>query len=254
MHEALTAAAEAARTIDPGGWTSSTIRHPAARSSRLAVDLDRVSKRFDRDGTIAVADVCLAVPARSTCLVEGPSGSGKTTLLALIGCMVRPTAGRVRIDGVEVTRLPEDHLAALRRQRIGFVFQSHHLIRGATALDNVEVPAIPCPEVDGSLHGRAMTLLARFGLADRAGTRVERLSGGEQQRVAIARALVNRPSILLADEPTAHLDAETAETFMDLVGELVAGGVTVVVASHDPVVCGSGAFSQVVRLRGGRLV
>jgi len=253
MHRALNTAEQAARSLDRERWTPSEVPRPVAPPTRLAVDLDRVSKRFEGDGATALADVCLAVPERSTCLIEGPSGSGKTTLLALMGCMLRPTAGRIRIDGTEVTRLPEDHLAALRRRRIGFVFQSHHLIRGASAVDNVEVPAIPCPEVDGRLRDRSLALLARFGLADRADTRVERLSGGEQQRVAIARALMNRPSIVLADEPTAHLDADTAETFLDLVDELRAGGVTVVVASHDPVVCGAGSFAQVVRLRAGRL-
>ncbi len=157
--------------------------------------------------------------------------------------MIRPTAGRVRVAGRETTRLPEDRLAALRRRQFGFVFQSHQLIRGASALDNVIVPALPRAEVNGNLRPLGRRLLARFGLAERAGERVERLSGGEQQRVAIARALVNDPAVVLADEPTAHLDRATGGAFLDLVSELQEQGRTVLVASHDPLLSESGCFA-----------
>jgi len=233
-----------------------------ARRENVAVlrpamlELEDVSKSFEEDVTpraAVVSAITLRVPRRAACLLEGPSGSGKTTLLSLIGCMVRPTSGRIRVDGVEATRLSEDRLADLRRRKFGFVFQSRNLIRGASALENVMVPGLPRRESNGSLADRAKTLLARFGVADRAHVRVERLSGGEQQRVAIARALINDPQVVLADEPTSHLDAETAQGFLTLLADLRAEGKTVILASHDPLLCRSGWFTQVLRLRRGRL-
>ncbi len=239
-------------------------RQPAAAPStgpttepEPLIELVDVTKLFESDagpGFTAVADLDLAIAAGSATLVEGPSGSGKTTLLSLVGCMVRPTSGRIRVAGREVTRLPEDRLAELRRRCFGFVFQSHHLIRGASALANVMVPALPCAEVDGDLGPRARRLLARLGLAERARERVERLSGGERQRVAIARALVNDPRVFVADEPTAHLDSVTAGAFLDLLADLRAEGRTVIVASHDPEVCGSRFFDRRLALSGGRLL
>lgn len=235
---------------------SSARREKVAGLLPAMLELEGVSKSFEEDVTpraAVVSGINFKIPSRSACLLEGPSGSGKTTLLSLIGCMVRPTAGRIRVDGVEATRLSEDRLAELRRREFGFVFQGHNLIRGASALENVTVPGLPCREVNGDLAPRARALLARFGLAERAHVRVERLSGGEQQRVAIARALINDPRVVLADEPTAHLDPDTALSFLDLLADLRAEGKTVIVASHDPVLCRSGWFTQVLRLRRGRL-
>jgi putative ABC transport system ATP-binding protein len=229
----------------------------AADPRPALVELSGVTKVFSADGVHprpAVACPILTLPAHSATLVEGPSGSGKTTLLGLIGCMVRPTAGRIRIDGRDVTRLPEDQLATLRRRCFGFVFQGHHLIRGASALDNVMIPALPCPEVDGDLRPRATALLGRLDLADRIAVPVERLSGGEQQRVAIARALINDPPLVLADEPTAHLDGTTARSFLDVAADLLGRGKTLIVASHDPVLRDSGLFSRTVRIRDGRVL
>jgi len=229
------------------------------------VELRGVSKVFAAKGSpdfAALSAIDLTLPPGSATLVEGPSGSGKTTLLGLIACLVRPTAGRIRIGDREVTRLPEEQLAALRRRHFGFVFQSHHLIRGASALDNVVVPALPGPgwepeterdwPEDPDHRGRG--LLERLGLEHRAGERIERLSGGERQRVAIARALINDPPFLLADEPTAHLDAAASARFLDLLGELAGAGRTVIVASHDPLLLSAPLFSRRYELRGGRLL
>ncbi len=135
--------------------------HPAAEVRPAIVELENVTKVFAtgaKTGVSAVTDMSLTIPARNATLIRGPSGSGKTTLLSVIGCMVRPTSGRIRVEGREVTRLPEDLLAGLRRQRFGFVFQNHHLIRGASALDNVMLPALPCPEVNGDLRDNAEDL------------------------------------------------------------------------------------------------
>jgi len=222
----------------------------------VVLELEGVSKSFDNGGgprAAVVSDIDLSIPPRSAYLLEGPSGSGKTTLLSLIGCMVRPTSGRIRVDGEEATRLSEDRLSELRRRKFGFVFQTHNLIRGASALENVMVPGLPRRGVNGDLVDRAQGLLARFDLSDRAHVRAERLSGGEQQRVAIARALINDPQVVLADEPTAHLDAETAQAFLEVLDDLRAEGKSVLVASHDPLLRRSDRFTRVLRLRRGRL-
>jgi putative ABC transport system ATP-binding protein len=221
------------------------------------VEAHRVSKRFaspGRAGVAAVDDVTIRIPERSITLIQGPSGSGKTTLLAVIGCMLRPTAGRVTVAGRDITRLSEDLLADVRRRHFGFVFQSRHLIQRATALENVMVPGLPCPEFNGDLRLRARSLLARLGLEAKAHRRVQSLSGGEQQRVAIARALVNDPEVLIADEPTAHLDSSSGSTFIHLAFELLARGKSVIVASHDPAICSIDSYTRVFELRDGHLV
>jgi putative ABC transport system ATP-binding protein len=231
-------------------------RHLAIAAPPAIVELEGVTKVFaagGRTGVAAITDICLSIPAGRPTLITGPSGSGKTTLLSVIACMARPTSGRIRVEGREVTRMPEELLARLRRERFGFAFQAHHLIRGASALANVMLPALPRPEVNGDLKLNAMNLLARFRLGERARVRVERLSGGEQQRVAIARALINDPLVFIADEPTAHLDSRTAQSFLDVIRELAAEGKTIIVASHDPVLCESDFFARVLELRDGRL-
>lgn len=224
--------------------------HPAM------IGLSGVSKTFrgyGRATMAAIEDLTLNIAERSLTLVTGPSGSGKTTLLAVIGCMMRPSTGRVTVAGEDVTRLSEDLLAEIRRRSFGFVFQSNHLIRRATALENVMVPGLPCPEFNGNLRHRARSLLARLGLDSKIDQRIELLSGGEQQRVSIARALINDPEIVIADEPTAHLDSSSAHSFLDLAFEMVGRGKSVIVASHDPTICRAGSFDRVFKLRDGRL-
>ena len=232
-------------------------RHLAIAARPAIVELEDVTKVFaagGRRGVAAITDICLSIPPGRPTLITGPSGSGKTTLLSVIACMARPTSGRIRLAGREVTRMPEELLARLRRERFGFVFQAHHLFRGTSALTNVMLPALPRPEVNGDLKANALDLLARFRLGDKAQVRVERLSGGEQQRVAIARALINDPLVFIADEPTAHLDSRTAQSFLDVIRELEAEGKAIIVASHDPVLCGSGFFARLLELREGRLI
>jgi putative ABC transport system ATP-binding protein len=219
------------------------------------IELDNVTKRFRAGaapGITAVAGMDLYVPPRATVLVRGPSGSGKTTLLGIIGGLVRPTAGRIRVNGLEITSLPDDVLAEVRRRNFGFVFQGDRLIRGATALENVMVPGLPCRRVNGDLATRAESLLESLGLAGRARQRVEKMSGGERQRVAIARALIHDPPVMIADEPTAHLDSAASRSFLRLLDRLAAQGKTVIVASHDPVLCDPARYSHVVELRDGR--
>ena len=186
-------------------------------------------------------------------VVQGPSGSGKTTLINLLGLLDHPDSGRVLIDGRPVTTLHDDELADLRRDRIGFVFQSFSLIPVLTAAENVAYPMMLKGLAGTEIRRRTGRLLERVGLAARAGSRPDRLSGGERQRVAIARALANGPDLILADEPTANLDSSGAESMLDLMRELNGEQkVAFVIATHDPRVVARAL--RTVTLRDGQFV
>ena len=216
----------------------------------------------------AVDEVSLTVPAGRLMVLKGPSGSGKTTLLTLIGCMARPTSGRIHLhglpagtlpqlargDSLEITSLPERFLTAIRRRTFGFIFQQFNLVRGISVLENVMLPTYPTGEDQNRVEARATECLEGFGLARHLHASVDRLSGGEAQRVAIARALINDPAVIIADEPTAHLDSRLSEDFMALIGQFKAAGKTLLIASHDPIVYGSHLADLVVEMRDGRIV
>jgi putative ABC transport system ATP-binding protein len=186
-------------------------------------------------------------------VLRGPSGSGKTSLLSLIGCMARPTSGRIHLEGREITSLPERFLTEIRRQTFGFIFQQFHLIKGITALENVMLPAYPLGGDPVALRKRARELLDLFGIGARAESRSEWLSGGEAQRTAIARALINDPAVIIADEPTAHLDTKLSREFMEIVSRFRDQQKTIIIASHDPLVYDSPAVDRVVNMRDGRI-
>ncbi|QOC91969.1 ABC transporter ATP-binding protein [Micromonospora craniellae] len=217
------------------------------------VSLDRVRKSFplpDGAPLVAVNDVSLSLAAGSAVALTGPSGSGKSTLLHLIGAIERSDAGTIDVAGQRVTGLSGRALAAYRR-RIGFVFQRFHLLPTLTALDNVMAPLIPF-RTDFDKAARARELLAMVGLADRTAALPSRLSGGQQQRVAIARALINRPVLLLADEPTGNLDSQNGTAIVDLRLSLRdEHGTTLVMATHDPGI--AARCDRTVHLRDGRL-
>ncbi len=203
---------------------------------------------------VALAGITLSVEAHKATVLKGPSGSGKTTLLGILGCMARPTSGRIMLRDREITSLPERFLTEIRRRTFGFIFQQFNLIKGISALENVMLPAYPDGERFETLKTRAMGLLDLFNLAGRARARVEWLSGGEVQRVAIARALVNDPEIIIADEPTAHLDTRLSNEFMSIMKDLKQQGKTIVMASHDPIVYDSEIVDRVVEMRDGKVV
>lgn len=220
------------------------------------IHLVHVSKVFGTasSGTVAaLRDINLSFNGEGTIVVRGPSGSGKTTLLALLGCLSRPTAGRIWIHDTEVSGLSERRLGDLRRRYFGFVFQDFQLIHGLSALTNAMLPLYPVEPSLGKIRAKALDLLTDLGLGSRVSTRVEHLSGGEQQRVALARALVTDPGFLVADEPTAHLDRNLSQQFLSLVEGLRRRGKTVLMASHDPLVCESPVTRRVITLRDGRL-
>jgi putative ABC transport system ATP-binding protein len=197
-----------------------------------------------------LSDVSLDVPARQFLAVAGPSGSGKSTLLGLIAGLDRPTAGRITVGEVEVTALGEDELARFRRDTVGYVFQSFHLIPTLTALENVAVPLELSGEPDTG--ARALALLADVGLGERAHHYPVQLSGGEQQRVAVARAIARRPPLLLADEPTGNLDSATGTQIIDLLLALNRRlGSTLILVTHDPAL--AACADRIVTLRDGRV-
>jgi putative ABC transport system ATP-binding protein len=186
-------------------------------------------------GTVAaLRAVDLALEAGDFLVVQGPSGSGKTTLINLLGLLDRPDGGRVLLDGRPVEGIGEEERADLRRDRLGFVFQTFSLVPVLTAAENVAWPMALRGVPEAEARRRSTALLERVGLAARAGVRPDLLSGGERQRVAIARALANEPPVVLADEPTAHLDGEAAESILDLMAALNRErGVAFLVATHD---------------------
>ena len=221
------------------------------------IELDGIHKAFNQgqpNEYWALSGINLKVAARQVTALSGPSGSGKTTLLTLLGCLARPTQGRVRLRDEDVSGLPERFLTEIRRRTFGFVFQQFNLVRGLSALDNVMLPAYPLGLPYGQLREKAENQLAGLDLGHRCDARVEWLSGGEQQRVAIARALINDPEVIIADEPTANLDTALSLQFLDILSRLIDDGRTVLLTSHDPLVVESSVVNRVVRLRDGRLV
>jgi len=198
--------------------------------------------------------VTLTIDSDRATALKGPSGSGKTTLLSILGCMARPTSGRITLNDRELTSLPERFLTEIRRETFGIIFQQFNLIKGITALENVMIPAYPKGEKHAALKKRAMDLLDVLNLAGKAYSKVEWLSGGEAQRTAIARALINNPAIIIADEPTAHLDTALSREFMEIMRRLKEEGKTIIIASHDPIAYDSDVIDRIVEMRDGMIV
>jgi len=183
--------------------------------------------------------------------LTGASGSGKSTLMNIMGCLDTPTQGSYRLVGEDVAKLGEDQLARVRNRRIGFIFQSFHLLPRQTALANVAQPLVYRGIAPAQREAAARACLERVGLGHRVDHKPNEMSGGQRQRVAIARALVGRPHLLLADEPTGNLDSRTSDEIMSLLAELHAGGLTVVIVTHEPEI--AARCQRVVRLRDGRI-
>jgi len=187
------------------------------------------------DEVRAVDKISLEIMKNQTVVLYGPSGSGKTTLLGLMGTIDRPTGGRIFLNGKNITLFSDLELSRIRRETIGFVFQSFNLFSGISAWENVSNPLIPIGVGTKQRFERATALLERLDLLDRVSHSPEELSGGEQQRIAIARALINNPQILIADEPTSNIDADAVEMLLEILAELKKEGKTIIISSHDPI-------------------
>ena len=199
----------------------------------------------------ALRGVDLEIQRNEYIAVMGPSGSGKSTLMNLVGCLDTPTSGEYELDGQPVQNLADDELARIRNREIGFVFQTFNLLPRATALHNVELPLVYAGVGADERKERAAEALSMVDLADRMDHQPNELSGGQRQRVAIARALVNRPSILLADEPTGNLDSETSAEIMGVFGDLKAHGQTIIMVTHEYDI--ANYAERVVTLRDGMI-
>jgi len=217
------------------------------------VHLLKVARRYRVGGQVvdALAGVTIDIPEGQFMTILGPSGSGKSTLLNILGCLDRPTGGSYSLDGTDVSTFDDERASDFRNRRVGFVFQSFHLLPRLTVLENVLLPERFLRSSHAPLEPRARDLLERMGLGDRLTHRPEQLSGGQMQRVAIARALLMQPALLLADEPTGNLDSRSAEGVLGLLGEVHASGQTVVLVTHDGEIA-SRAQRQ-VHLRDGRI-
>lgn len=221
------------------------------------IDVARVTKSYETPaGPVSVLrDLDLRVAAGEAVAIVGPSGSGKTTLLNLLGALDRPTSGTIAIDGTPLAGLDAVAAARFRNRTLGFIFQLHHLLPQCTILENVLVPRLAggWDESDAAVRARAEVLLGQVGLRDRLGHQPWQLSGGEQLRVAIARALINRPKLILADEPTGSLDPATGERIADLLLETNAGTrAALIVVTHNPGL--ARRMQKTYRLAGGKLV
>ncbi|HEY9647127.1 MAG TPA: ABC transporter ATP-binding protein [Chroococcidiopsis sp.] len=218
------------------------------------IRLEHIFKLYGSGNTEvhALEDVNLLVEAGEYCAIMGPSGSGKSTAMNVIGCLDRPTSGSYYLDGVDVAVLADSELAHIRNRKIGFVFQQFHLLPQLTAMENVMLPMVYAGIPFNERRDRAAEALTRVGLANRLNNRPNQLSGGQQQRVAIARAIVNRPVLLLADEPTGALDSHTTQEVMAIFAELNTSGITVVMVTHEPEV--ARLTRRVVWFRDGKVI
>ncbi len=218
------------------------------------IEADGLGRHYEMGGHLvrALDGVSFTIREGEFVAVMGPSGSGKSTLMNLIGCLDSPTMGSYRLAGTDVAGLDRDQLAAIRNRRIGFVFQQFNLLPRTTAQENVELPLIYSVVRRAERHRRAAEALAQVGLGERAHHHPAQLSGGQQQRVAIARALVNRPILLLADEPTGALDSRTSEEILALFQSLNRQGLTIVVVTHEEGVADHAG--RVLQFHDGKLV
>jgi putative ABC transport system ATP-binding protein len=217
------------------------------------IDIRKVFNAGRPNEFVAVDGISLRIESEKMTVFRGPSGSGKTTLLSMVGCLSRPTSGRIRLNEREITSLPERFLTEIRQNMFGFIFQQCNLIKGMTVLENVMIPAYPMGERHASLKRRALALLDAFKMVQKAESKTEWLSGGEAQRVAISRALINNPSYIIADEPTANLDTRLSQEFMEIMGKLADERKTVLIASHDSLIYESPRVDRVIDLRDGRI-
>ena len=223
----------------------------------MLIELQSVTKVYNQgqlNEVTALREVNLRITGRSMTCLRGASGCGKSTLLSIIGCVFQPTSGRVAIAGKQLSRLPDRFLTLHRREYIGFIFQRFNILPSLSVADNIVLPLIPLGVPPSRMRQRAAELMDRFSIRHRQQFPADRISGGELQRVAICRALVNDPPLILADEPTAHLDSRLSREFINLMAELKEEGKTIIITSHDPTVSEHPGIDQVLDMKDGRIL
>ncbi len=218
------------------------------------IELRHVSRFFQVGGETvhALDDVDLTIESGEYVALMGPSGSGKSTMLNILGLLDRPTAGTYLLDGMDTTHLDANAQARVRGEKVGFIFQTFHLVPRLTALENVELPMVLASRPSAARRARAAELLTGVGLADRVNHRPDQLSGGQRQRVAIARAMVMKPALLLADEPTGNLDSASGKEVLKVLEKLNVGGLTLIVVTHDPLI--SARARRRINMRDGKVL
>jgi putative ABC transport system ATP-binding protein len=227
------------------------------REGNAMIEVRGVTKIFNEgkpNEMTALQDVSFSVGENELVILKGPSGSGKSTLLSLIAALQKPTSGEVVVEGTRVSKLPDDFAALFRREKIGFIFQKFILIPTLSVYDNIITPLIPEKLDERELAAKAERVMEEFSIAHKAGELAKNLSGGEQQRTAIARALVNDPPIILADEPTANLDAKLSKAFLEYVRRIKDEGKTILIATHDPLFFGLDITDREIGLRDGKII
>ncbi len=221
------------------------------------IKTENLTKYYNKgrpDEILAINNVSLEIEQGDFAVFKGPSGSGKTTILSIIGCMSRPHSGAVIIKDKNVSHLPERFMSEFRRKTFGFIFQQFHLIKGLSAIQNVMLPLL-CQDISPSIiRKKAEDILISLDMGSRIESPIEDLSAGQQQRTAIARALINEPEVIVADEPTAHLDTMMSEEFLSIMRNLQKSGKTIVIATHDPLVYEKDYVSKTFEMRDGKVI
>lgn len=221
---------------------------------KWVVNLENVNKVYTNDEGLsfqALKDINFKVEVGEFVAIVGPSGSGKSTMMNILGLLDQPSSGSYHLDGIDVSRMSENHLAEIRNKKIGFVFQSFNLLNRTSALSNVELPMLYAGVSDIERKSKAKKALESVGLEDKINSHPNQLSGGQQQRVAVARALVTNPELLLADEPTGNLDTKTGEDIMKLFKELHSKGKTIILITHSPEIAKEAG--RVVQIKDGEM-
>lgn len=222
----------------------------------MLIELDKVTKVYNQgrpNEVQALTDITIQVEPQTMVCLQGASGSGKSTLLAIIGCVFPPTSGTAAIAGKQLSRMPDRFLTIHRRQTIGFIFQQFNVLPDLSVLDNITLPLLPLGVPPKERKKRARELMDQLSITHRENFPAGQISGGELQRVAIARALINNQPIILADEPTAHLDSRLSMEFMTIMANLKTNGKTILIASHDPLVAEHPAIDRIISIKDGQI-